>query len=425
MEHNRKQKLLMIIALVAGIASLSVGFAAFSTTLKISSSASVSPSSDTFSVLFSTSADSLVVEEIVPTTNANNIVTTNAIIDNSSNPTISNISATFTNPGQYVVYNFYVKNMGEYTAYLNNINFIGEKTCIAAEGTTESLVRSACDYINLFVMIDEQVYSASTNVMGINIQKQASKPVKVVLEYADVGTSVDGPFSITLPKVSLECTTLNWIDIPPTTNTVAKVISGNLNDLGSVVSIGDEQFYVIGHEDDKIKLLSMYNLYVGNIIDETNKRKPLYNQTGIQDETAYGFRGNSNNNSAEYPFVGVIAFSSESQTGIKYNDYIGSIAEGYVNNYAAYIGWLGIEVEEARLITKEELEALGCSADNGTCSGAPEFIYKTTYWTGSASQYDMHAVWGVVSDASFAELDCKQVYAFGIRPVIEIPLNEF
>lgn len=33
MEHNRKQKLLMIIALVLSITSLSIGFAAFSTTL--------------------------------------------------------------------------------------------------------------------------------------------------------------------------------------------------------------------------------------------------------------------------------------------------------------------------------------------------------------------------------------------------------
>ena len=57
MEHNRKQKMLIIIALVVGIASLSIGFAAFSTTLNISSSASVTPNSDTFSVKFSTNKE--------------------------------------------------------------------------------------------------------------------------------------------------------------------------------------------------------------------------------------------------------------------------------------------------------------------------------------------------------------------------------
>ena len=61
MERNRKQKLLMIIALVVAIASLSLGFAAFSIILNILSNASVSPSSDTFKVKFSTNKDSLVV----------------------------------------------------------------------------------------------------------------------------------------------------------------------------------------------------------------------------------------------------------------------------------------------------------------------------------------------------------------------------
>ena len=52
MEHSRKQKLLVVLALVIAIASLSIGFAAFSTTLNISPSANVTPNSDSFSVKF-------------------------------------------------------------------------------------------------------------------------------------------------------------------------------------------------------------------------------------------------------------------------------------------------------------------------------------------------------------------------------------
>ena len=52
MSSYRKTKVLTIIALVIAIVTLGVGFAAFSTTLNISSSASVSPSSDNFSIGF-------------------------------------------------------------------------------------------------------------------------------------------------------------------------------------------------------------------------------------------------------------------------------------------------------------------------------------------------------------------------------------
>ena len=50
MEHNRKIKILSIVALVLAISAMTLGFAAFSTTLNISSSASVTPNSGDFSV---------------------------------------------------------------------------------------------------------------------------------------------------------------------------------------------------------------------------------------------------------------------------------------------------------------------------------------------------------------------------------------
>ena len=52
MEKERHIKILSIIALVLAIAGMSLGFAAFSTTLNISSSASVTPNSDNFNIIF-------------------------------------------------------------------------------------------------------------------------------------------------------------------------------------------------------------------------------------------------------------------------------------------------------------------------------------------------------------------------------------
>ena len=52
MEKNRKFKILSIVLLVMAIAGMTLGFAAFSTTLSISSSASVTPNRDSFGVKF-------------------------------------------------------------------------------------------------------------------------------------------------------------------------------------------------------------------------------------------------------------------------------------------------------------------------------------------------------------------------------------
>ena len=423
MEHNRSQKLLMIIALVVGIASLSIGFAAFSNTLNISSSASVSPSSDTFSVKFSTSQNSLVVGAVTPSSKTTGITTTDGVIDNGTNPTIKNLSATFTSPGQYVEYTFYARNEGEYTAYLNNINFLGDKTCIGETGTTSSLVTSACESINISATIGNTTYTETTPIEGHTLAKGVGEQIKIRLEYLSSGTAVDGAFSIKFPNVALVYSTLDDSSIQPAVTKVVKLVSGNLNDPGSIVSIGDEQFYVFGQEDGNVKLLSMYNLHVGNSVDEEGGITPLSNPTGIQNEAAKGFNWDSVNEVVIYPIIGTTAFSSDSQKGTNYSDYNGSIVEGYVNNYASYLEGIGANIEEARLITKEELETLGCSSDDRTCSGAPEFVYKTSYWSGSA--YDAFNVL-LVNSYGFPDINNYTIVdGLGVRPVIEISVSEF
>ena len=423
MEHNRKQKLLMIVALIVGIASLSVGFAAFSVSLNISSSASVTPNSDTFSVKFSTSKDNLVEGAVVPSSNAYNLVTTNGVINNGVIPMISGLSTIFTEPGQVAVYTVYARNEGEYTAYLNNVNFIGNKVCTAEAGTNDSLVQSACNDIHVRVIVDNKLYNETTPITGHSLEKNTADTILIVLEYVGSGARADGAFKITFPDIALVYSTIDDSSIQPTTNKVVKLESGNLNDPGSIVSIGDEQFYVFGQEDGNVKLLSMYNLHVGNIVDDSWTATPLSNPTGIQDEDAIGYNWDSVNKIEKFPRIGTTAFSSDSQKGANYSDYSGSIVEVYVNNYASYLEGLGANIEEARLITKEELETLGCSSDDYTCSEAPEFVYKTSYWSGAAD--DTYYVWFVDSEAYFDYYYYNRNDVIGVRPVIEVPLSEF
>ena len=418
MEHNRKQKLLMIIALVVGIASLSIGFAAFSTTLNISSQASVSPSSDTFSVKFSTSQNSLVVSAVAPSSKTSGITTTDGVIDNGANPTIKNLSATFTTPGQYVEYTIYARNEGEYTAYLNNINFLGNKTCVGTTEATDSLVQSACESINISATIGSTTYTETTPIEGHTLAKGVGEQIKIRLEYLSSGTAVDGGMSITFPNVALVYSTLDDSSIQPAITKVVKLVSGNLNDPGSIVSIGDEQFYVIGQEDGNVKLLSMYNLHVGGEYNDGVYTLYGSSATGIQDSSMRGFVP------GQAVKKGTTAFSSASQKGTNYNDYNGSIVEGYVNNYASYLEVLGANIEEARLITVEELEGFGCKRVSWTCREAPEWIYQTSYWS-EPDAYVPSSVWIVLSNAHFDLYDYNYDTEIGVRPVIEISVSEF
>ena len=417
MYGRRKRKLYIIIALVAVVASLSIGFAAFSATLNISSSASVNPSADTFSVKFSMSKSSLDVGPVETTAYSNGVIPTDGVIDNGINPTIKNLSATFTSPGQYVEYTFYARNGGEYIAYLNNINFLGNKICTGETGTTTSLVQSACESINITAIIGNAVYTETTPIKGRTLAKNTGEQIKIKLEYLESGTAVDGPFSIMFPNVAFVYSTIDDSSVPPSITKVVKLESGNLNDPGSVVSIGDEQFYVIGQEDENVKLLSMYNLYVGNmvVIDDNEERHgtPLLNPTGIQDKTAVG--GLYENYKPKGLWIGTTAFSDIGPT------YSGSIIEGYVNNYALYLSGLGVHIDEARLISDEELYSFGC--EGLLCSDAPEWVYSTTYWTGSID--NMNCLRTVYSDKVFGNAQYYEAFEYGVRPVIEIPLSEF
>ena len=425
MEHNRKQKLLMIIALVVGIASLSIGFAAFATTLNISSSASVTPNSDAFSVKFSTSRDSLVTGSVIPSENQYNLNVSNGVIINSSSPIISGLSVTFTEPGQSVAFDVYVRNEGQYTAYLNNITSLGEKTCQGEPGTNKELVQSACYDINRVINV-EGLGGVEGAITNYPLEPGNAILISIVFEYSSMGTRVDGDFLVSFPDVALVYSTIDDSSMQPTiSGKKVRLQSGDLNTPGSIVSIGDEKFYVYGQENGNVKLLSMYNLYVGNIVDSSRNVTALTNPTGIQHEDAIGSIFDVVNKVFNYPWVGTTAFSSDIQKGTDYSDYEGSIVEGYVNNYKSYLAGLGVNIEEARLITKEELEDLGCDGYEETCEGAPDFLYNTSYWTGTKE--DSVHIWYVYHGGYFFfdydEYDRND--GLGVRPVIIISTSEF
>jgi len=183
---------------------------------------------------------------------------------------------------------------------------------------------------------------------------------------------------------------------------------------GDKIALGDENFWVISNTNGTIRALAEYNLYVGNIYNSScNKVGEISSSAtgyGLQNSSAKGYY------SGDSQYVGVVAFASGSQHGTDYSSYSGSLVEGYINDYIDYLeSEYGVSGISGDAITRSELETLGCSSIFYSCSGAPSWVYTTSYWSGSAS--DEWYVWRVYSDADFASFD--NVCDMGVRPIIE------
>lgn len=210
MEKNRDSKVIAIIALIVGVLGLSLGFAAFSSTLTIKSNADVNMSSENFDVDFSSKSTEVETSNIAPKI-VGEVTAEEAVIDNSSNPIISNLKAHFTNAGQKVTYEFYAYNRGAYDAFLKRITYNNvdgansTRVCTAAEGTTESLVAAACEHISVSVKVaEEDVVKGSETYSGHTLMKNTSDPIIVTIEYNEGAPLADGDFDVTFGDIELE-----------------------------------------------------------------------------------------------------------------------------------------------------------------------------------------------------------------------------
>lgn len=177
--------------------------------------------------------------------------------------------------------------------------------------------------------------------------------------------------------------------------------------IGNILSIGTEQFYVIGTEENNVKLLAKYNLYVGQGYDSVTKKYINYGDaaTGMQDENMLAFDYNLTKWDGMLP----------------YNKVKSSI-ENYKNLLESKFN---IVVVEARTISYEEItnpETFSCSYEN-FCSNKYPWIYSTTYWL--EHSYSSTHAWGITANRDFKywvkDLECD----FGVRPVIVVSKSYF
>ena len=191
MHYRRKQQLTIILVLAVAIASLSVGFAAFSATLNISSSATITPNSENFSVVFSSSQYAI-------TTNNKSGTVVSGVGTNGAQGGITNLyqnSATgliaqFTEPGQSLAITIYAHNIGEYDAYLTGITIESvdgenQKVCTAASDASDSLVQSACEGISISVNVGGIDYQYGESISNHLLAKDSVEPVVITVTYAE------------------------------------------------------------------------------------------------------------------------------------------------------------------------------------------------------------------------------------------------
>ena len=209
--------------------------------------------------------------------------------------------------------------------------------------------------------------------------------------------------------------------------------------LSDVVTCGTESFYVMTNENNEITMLSMYNLDVGNVVtyDENLKSTitPIENPTNKQNELAMGFV------SFESIGYGLLVFDDKFywESVENYPEYVyneNADIYPYVSEYERILTE-EIKVKSAKtsLIRYEQLVKLGCDEEKQSCgpdwsvdeyalieNPAPEWVYSTSYWTGSAQ--DFVNMFLVQLDGAFGTTEANWIYSCGVRPVVTISTSE-
>lgn len=205
MEKQRQIKIMSIVALVLAICALTLGYAAFSTTLNISSSASVSPNSDDFKVRFV----GINGDNNVPSVNASGEASVGIISDDGLS--ISGINVPMSKLGDGAEYEVYIENQGLYDAQIKKVGIMNidgdtvNRRCVG-DDVSPQLLSDFCSTItygfSIFSEDGEKLSNGGST--GIVLRKGEKVVARIAFIYDYDSWYVDGPVSIEFGDVYLD-----------------------------------------------------------------------------------------------------------------------------------------------------------------------------------------------------------------------------
>ena len=313
LSRDRKTLYMLLSVVMISVLTLTVVYAALSTTLNINGNAEVSAAN------WDIHLDNVVL-------NSNSATTTAPTITDSKTATFS---TTLTTPGDFYEFTIDVVNNGSIDAMIDSVT------------KTPELSDTQKKYLN-YIVEYQNGESITTKQL---VSKNSYVRLKVKVEFRKDLTASDLPStSETLDLAfTVNYTQADETGTNVTDNGVKKVldiVSGDLQTVGSEVAIGDEHFYIISNTDGEIAMLSKYNLYVGNECTSASSSSCTpYGEdaTGIQDSTMRGWVSGQSVRNGTTKFSNTNYWLSTVSTYPAYVYDSNSTLYNYVESYRTYL----------------------------------------------------------------------------------------
>ena len=361
---DRKTLYMVLSIVMVSVLMLTVVYAALSTTLQINGQAEVS------SANWDIHLDNVVLNSSSATTVAPTITDSRT----------ANFTTTLTKPGDFYEFTIDVVNDGSIDAMIDSVTKIPELSV-----NQKKYLNYIVEYQNGKAITTKQL-----------VAKDSFVRLKVKLEFRKDITASDLPTTSETLNLAF---TVNYVQSDGFADAVDNNGQIEKYKIGDEICFEEECFNVISI-DNNLTLFSKMNITTDSIPKQDSNAPKLAFST-----SNYWYTGSS----------------LKPEYGTTYPAYVyDSNAKSYVTieNYKLYLEGLGANIIEARLISLEELLMIGCSMKSYNCSDAPEWVYATRFWTGSAS--GSSNLWRVYNNGAISNNAYTYPSDYGIRPVITI-----
>ncbi len=189
MEKERGFRIIAVIALMVAVVGLTIGYAAYSSTLKITGTAKVDPAVWNVKFAYSNASDTA----LTGTKTGSAHIGTEATLTDTQ---VSGFDVTLKAPGDSVTYNFLVANTGTLNAELSTFT-MGSLSCAPANGSSATQAEATA-------VCNELTYSLTGVTANSVLKEGTTSPVTLTLSWKKDGTATaSDDIAITVGETTL------------------------------------------------------------------------------------------------------------------------------------------------------------------------------------------------------------------------------